>query len=99
MIYNFDWDPNKALSNVRKHKVSFRQAMSVFSDPYQISVYDVEHSDDEDRWHTLGRDFAGNLLVVVHTAEETDNDLNIRIISARKASTTQRETYYEQYDR
>jgi uncharacterized DUF497 family protein len=52
--YNFDWDPSKAQQNIQKHTVSFERAATVFRDPNQISIYDEAHSDDEDRWITLG---------------------------------------------
>jgi uncharacterized DUF497 family protein len=68
----------------------------VFRDPNQLSIYDEEHSEQEDRWVTMGVDSGGVLRVVVHTFEQVDEDLSeIRIISARKA--TRRETrYYEE---
>jgi len=49
MQYNFDWDPIKAKQNLRKHGVSFERAAMIFRDPFAISIYDDEHSDDEDR--------------------------------------------------
>ena len=90
----FDWDPAKEVQNIRRHKVSFRRAATVFRDPNQLSVYDEEPSEAEDRWITVGFDANGVLRVVVHTFEQIDESLcEIRIISARKA--TRRET--EQY--
>jgi len=56
MQYNFDWDPIKAKQNLRKHGVSFERAAMIFRDPFAISIYDDEHSDDEDRWITIGSD-------------------------------------------
>ena len=86
MRYNFDWDPAKEKANIGKHKISFRRAANVFRDPNQVSVYDEEHSDVEDRWITIGMDSGGVLRVVVHTFEQIAEDLvEIRIISARKA--------------
>ena len=55
-----------------------------FQDPNQITTFDEDHSDAEDRWITLGFDRNGILLVVIHTIEETERYMNIRIISARK---------------
>ena len=50
LLYRFEWDANKARSNQQKHGVSFPQASSVFHDALAITVYDTEHSDDEQRW-------------------------------------------------
>jgi len=94
--YNFDWDPSKAQQNIRKHTVSFERAATVFRDPNQISIYDEAHSDDEDRWITLGLSQDGNLLVVVHTFLQTsESSVSIRIISARKATRAEVRNYEE----
>lgn len=86
MQIDFDWDPDKERQNIRKHRIDFRRAASVFRDPNQIVIYDEAHSESEDRWVTIGVDNSGVLRVVVHTAEHLDVDLlRIRIISARKA--------------
>jgi uncharacterized DUF497 family protein len=86
MLFDFDWDANKARSNFQKHGVSFQLATTVFRDPLAITIFDDEHSDDEDRWVTLGNAENGNLLVVIHTSEEVnETELRIRIISARRA--------------
>lgn len=85
-FFDFDWDANKARANLKKHGASFRLAASVFRDPLALTIFDEEHSDDEERWITLGRAQNGQTLVVVHTSESTsDTELHIRIISARKA--------------
>ena len=97
MRYNFDWDPVKENQNARKHKTTFRQAATVFRDPNQLSVYDEEHSEDEDRWITIGIDSGGVLQVVVHTFEQVDENLcEIRIISARKATHAEANQYREE---
>ena len=57
MLYDFDWDPGKERANIRKHGISFRQASGVFRDPNQLSLYDEEHSENEDRWITIGLDW------------------------------------------
>jgi len=94
--YNFDWDPAKEKKNIRKHKIAFRRAATVFRDPKQFSIYDEEHSGDEDRWITIGIDSGGILRVVIHTFEQGDEDLcEIRIISARKASSAEANQYRE----
>jgi uncharacterized DUF497 family protein len=94
--YNFDWDPAKENQNIRKHKVTFRRAATVFRDPNQLSIYDEEHSEDEDRWITIGIDSGGILRVVIHTFEQVDEDLcEISIISARKATSAETNQYRE----
>lgn len=86
MFFDFDWDANKARANLKKHRVSFRLAASVFRDPLALTIFDEEHSDDEERWVMLGRAQNGQTLVVVHTSESISaTELRIRIISARKA--------------
>ncbi len=96
MRYDFDWDPSKEKQNVRKHKVAFRRAVTIFRDPNQLSVYDEEHSEGEGRWITIGIDSGGVLRVVVHTYEQIDEDsCAIRIISARRATRTEAKQYRE----
>jgi uncharacterized protein len=85
--YNFEWDPTKAKSNFRKHKISFERASEIFLDPFMLSVFDETHSTNEDRWITLGKDRNNVTIVVVHTFREIDPDNStIRIISARRAT-------------
>lgn len=87
MQYNFEWDPYKAKQDLRKHKVSFDRAAEVFLDPLAISIYDEEHSSDEDRWITIGKEQINLILVVVHSFhEENIDNSKIRLISARKAT-------------
>ena len=97
MRYYFEWDPQKAKINLKKHKVSFERACTVFKDPNALSIYDEEHSEEDDRWITLGMDINGTLLVVVHTFEQLDeNTCKIRIISARKATKKEIKQYNEE---
>lgn len=87
MNYNFEWDPIKAKKNLSKHKISFEDATSVFKDKNSISVFDDSHSENEERWATIGLDIKTRTLVVIHTYISLENDTyNIRIISARKAT-------------
>ena len=95
MQYDFEWDPAKASSNLRDHKVSFERASQVFLDPNMLSIEDEEHSADEDRWITLGIDKSGVLLVVCHTFREVDSvNCNIRLISARKPTRREAKQYH-----
>jgi len=96
MQYNFEWDPAKARQNLQKHGVSFERASEVFLDPLMISVEDEEHSEEEERWATLGRDKNSVVLVVVHTFREMDADnCSIRLISARRATRREAKQYSE----
>jgi uncharacterized DUF497 family protein len=94
--YRFDWDPAKEKANIQKHKVSFRRAATVFRDPHQLSIYDEGHSQYEDRWITMGIDDGGVVRVVVHTFKRVDEgECEIRIISARKATSRESRQYQE----
>ena len=95
VIYEFEWDPAKALANARKHGVTFDQAATVFLDAWALTVFDTEHSQHEERWFTLGLDSSGVLLAVAHTSQEsTPERLRVRLISARQATRRERH-YYE----
>ena len=89
----FEWDENKHIINQKKHKISFNEAKTVFYDEEALVIDDPEHSEKEDRFIILGLSNKLNLLVVCHCYRETDTV--IRIISARKATTTETKQYYE----
>jgi len=89
----FEWDPNKASKNFRKHKVSFSEAATVLGDTLAITVPDPDHSVDEDRYITVGWSNRSRLLMVAHT--ERGN--HIRIISARELTRAERRSYEEKY--
>jgi uncharacterized DUF497 family protein len=88
---NFEWEPEKAKKNIRKHDVNFEEASSIFDDPIFITVIDEEHSTDEERYITIGISNKNRLLLVAHT----ERDDQIRIISAIKA-TKNEEKFYEE---
>lgn len=87
----FEWDKNKAAFNLSKHGVSFDEARTAFDDPLYIDFYAPDHSDDEHRYIIIGQSMQNNLLVISYT--ERGNV--IRLISARKATRKERETYEE----
>lgn len=87
----FEWDPGKARTNLRKHDVSFDEAATVFLDELSLTGHDPDHSMDEDRFVTFGVSTSGRLLTVMHT-ERGDR---IRIISARVATRMERMLYEE----
>lgn len=85
----FEWDPQKAKSNLKKHGVSFEEASTAFQDTFSLTIDDPLHSMDGERVVLIGMSNKNRLLVVVHT-ERGDN---IRIISARKATKEERKNY------
>lgn len=82
----FEWNREKAKKNLRKHKVSFDEAVTVFYDPLSATFDDPDHSTDEERLITIGCSSRGRLLVVSHTKRGK----TIRIISARTATAYER---------
>ena len=88
----FEWDPDKATENERKHGISFDEAATTFGDSLSLTIPDPDHSDDEERFILVGQSYAGRLIVVVHT-ERRDR---IRIISARLATGRERRSYEEE---
>ena len=90
MDLKFEWDEEKDRINREKHGISFETASYVFLDEHYIEMYDFEHSIDEDRYIAIGR--VGDLLFVVFT----ERGENIRLISARLATESERRLYYDQ---
>ncbi len=96
MIYNFEWNPNKAKVNIRKHKISFEEAATVFRDLAALTVFDPDHSETEERWLTIGISGAGKFLLVCHTYKEIDPEtVIIRIFSGRKTTASEKRQYGE----
>jgi len=87
----FEWDPTKAAENLRRHKVSFDEAATVFGDPLALTFADPDHSGSEERLLTFGLSRQNRLLIVSHTARHP----RIRIISARRMSRRERKIYEE----
>jgi len=87
----YEWDPVKAVSNLRRHGVSFAEATSVFLDPAALTFDDPDHSDEEEREITIGDSARQRVLFVSHSARGG----RIRIISARKATRRERGQYAE----
>jgi uncharacterized DUF497 family protein len=85
----FEWDREKAKKNLKKHKVSFEEAMTVFYDPLSATFDDPDHSDDEQRLITVGYSSHRRLLIVAHA----DRGKTIRIISARPATAHERKRH------
>lgn len=84
----FEWDEDKNQLNLKKHGIDFETAMLVFNDLQRIEIYDMEHSINEDRYNTIG--MVNDVLFVVYTERKE----NIRLISARLATQTERSIYY-----
>lgn len=89
----YQWDPNKANSNLRKHLVRFADAVAVFEDEFAVTIEDDDTS--EERFVAIGRDTLGQILVVVYTWRGA----GIRLISARKATARERKVYEEQNEK
>jgi hypothetical protein len=87
----FEWNDDKAASNLSKHEVSFEEAKTVFDDPLYVDFYDPDHSEDEERYLIVGQSSRGQLLIVSYT----ERDDSIRLISAREVTRTEREAYEE----
>ena len=85
----FEWDREKAKRNLRKHKVPFEEAMTVFYDPLSATFDDPDHSTDEERHVTIGYSARSRLLVVSHT----ESGKTMRIISARTATAHERKRH------
>lgn len=90
-MIRFEWDENKNIINMRKHKISFDEAKTVFYDDEALLIEDVEHSKEEERFILLGFSAYANLLVVCHCYRESETV--IRIISARKATKNEAKQY------
>ncbi len=83
----FEWDPDKARANLKKHRVDFADAATVFDDPLAVTIFDA--GAEESRFVTIGSDAEGHVLVVVYAWR---GDM-IRIISARRATPRERRQY------
>ena len=92
MDNRFVWDPEKEKSNIAKHGISFTEASTVFDDTCAVYSHDTDHTDDEDRFVVLGMSDNEHLLIVCHCYRE--NDVIIRIFSARKANKSEVKHYF-----
>ncbi|MFN0167603.1 MAG: BrnT family toxin [Bryobacteraceae bacterium] len=92
----FEWDEIKATANLRKHGVSFELASTVFNDPRLLTLADLEHSETEERWFSIGLAGNGAMLSIVYLWSESDPAaMKIRLISAREATQTEIRHYKE----
>lgn len=90
-MIRFDWDDNKNQLNIKKHGISFEEAVSVFYDDEALILSDESHSQEEERFIIIGFSYKFNVLVVCHCYRQ--NDSMIRIISARKATKNEGKEY------
>lgn len=94
VVYDFEWNNAKALLNFSKHGITFDQGATVFLDPLALTVFDAAHSQDEERWLTVGLEEGGKLLVVAHTYKTIRPDnARVRLISVRPATKRERQFY------
>jgi uncharacterized protein len=92
--YQFEWDEAKAAANEQKHDVAFELASSVFYDPRLFTVVDLDHSEAEERWFSVGMARNGAVLSVAYLWSEANSEVTkVRLISARKATQTERQQY------
>ena len=91
MALTVEWDPDKARTNLRKHRVSFEEAATVFGDSMSITIRDPDHSIGEARFLDVGLSHSGRLLAVAYT----ERGSRIRLISARPASRRERKEHEE----
>lgn len=91
----FEWDENKALANIKKHGVSFEEARAVFYDDYAVLFDDPDHSEAEDRFLIIGMSSEKGVCIVSHCYRSEDE--RIRIISARRATRTERSIYEKRF--
>ena len=90
-MLTFEWDETKAQANLVNHGVTFEEAVTVFLEPFSLTIPDTVHSDAEERFVEIGLSATNRILVVAHT----ERGSNIRIISARKATRAERAVYEE----
>ncbi len=96
MLLIFEWDAEKADLNRRKHRIGFEEARTVFNDPFLVSFPDQHHSETEQRLISIGASTDGRILLVIHTeTPASGNAALIRVISARKATASERRVYEE----
>jgi uncharacterized DUF497 family protein len=89
---SFSWNEAKAHRNLKKHRVSFDEAITVFADPLFLIAADDDHSIDEKRFVIMGESNKGRILVIAYAERENDT----RIISAREATLKERKNYEEE---
>ncbi|MBV9308983.1 MAG: BrnT family toxin [Acidobacteriaceae bacterium] len=93
MDFEFGWNPAKEEWTIRERGISFRYAATVFLDEHRVEAFS-RHQGGEDRYHTIGRTPADEILFVVYTwrPDEQENPI-CWIISARKANKSERKHY------
>jgi len=90
-MIRFEWDDKKNNLNLKKHGVSFEEAQTVFFDENALEFFDPDHSSEEDRFLLLGRSYKLRIVLVCHCFRKSESV--IRIISARKATKSERKIY------
>ena len=91
---DFDWDEGKARANLKKHRISFEEAKTVFGDPFSVTIDDPTHSASEYRFVDIGTSASGMILTVAYA----ERGQRIRLISCRKATKAERKIYEEGKD-
>ena len=94
MRLSFEWDEEKAKANLKKHRVDFDEATTVFNDPFSVTIHDPDHSAEEQRYIDIGSSGKDRVLIVVYT----ERGSKIRIVNCRKAAPSERKFYEEAND-
>jgi len=92
----YEWDPEKAAANLKKHKVAFTEGITVFTDPFALTFDDPDHSLTEKRFITIGTSNKRRTLFLAHADRGDDR---IRIISARRTTKSEAHAYQETRNR
>ncbi len=87
----YEWDEQKAKSNLSKHGISFEEAQTVFNDPLYVDFYDPDHSEQEHRYIIIGESLKQRILLVSYIERRN----KIRIISARQVTKQEKQAYQE----
>ena len=94
-VFDFEWDDDKNDKNIRKHGISFIEAVDAFRDEHSALYFDEAHSADEDRYYLIGMSERLGVLIVFHCYRF--EGASVRIISARQVTTNEKEKYRERH--
>ncbi len=94
MKLSFEWDEDKTRANLKKHRIGFDEATTVFTDPFSVTIHDQGYSSDEQRFIDIGRSEKNRVLVVIYT----ERGSTIRLVSYRKATSSERKLYEEGHE-
>jgi len=91
----FSWNERKSRANFKNHGVAFQEAATCWLDTYAVESYDEKHSDAETRWLMIGKSDVGRILACWYTERKFSEQEVIRLIGARRSTTSEKSLYYE----